>query len=68
MIDLDQQLTITQVRRQVGPRYSDWSTKFFQTIADVLPSKNAKAQWSKNAPGPNRKLVVEPKLASVLGA
>ena len=39
MIDLDRQLVITQVRRQTGPRHAEWSTKFFQTIADALTDK-----------------------------
>jgi hypothetical protein len=36
MIDLDQQLVVTQVRRQTGPRYAEWSARFFQTVADVM--------------------------------
>ena len=41
IIDLDQQLVITQVRRQTGPRYAEWSAKFFQTIADAISEDNA---------------------------
>jgi CubicO group peptidase (beta-lactamase class C family) len=36
MIDLDQQLIITQVRRQSGLRHGDWSAQFFQKIAEVI--------------------------------
>jgi CubicO group peptidase (beta-lactamase class C family) len=32
IIDLDQQLIITQVRRQSGPRYAEWSARFYQAI------------------------------------
>ena len=39
MIDLDQQLIITQVRRQIGPRYGEWSGRFFQTIANAITDK-----------------------------
>jgi CubicO group peptidase (beta-lactamase class C family) len=36
LVDPDQNLVITMVRRQTGPRHADWSNKFFQTIADVI--------------------------------
>lgn len=36
VIDPDQQLIITQVRRQSGARHGEWSPKFFQTIASVI--------------------------------
>jgi hypothetical protein len=36
VIDLDRQLVITQVRRQTGPRYAEWSAKFFETVGDAL--------------------------------
>lgn len=36
VVDPDQNLVITLVRRQTGIRHPDWSTKFFQTIADVI--------------------------------
>lgn len=42
MIDLDQQLVITQVRRRTGPRYAAWSAKFFQTIAGTIKPSKAK--------------------------
>jgi hypothetical protein len=42
MIDLDQQLVITQVRRHTGPRYAEWSAKFYQTIADAIKPGDAK--------------------------
>lgn len=41
IIDLDQQLVITQVRRQTGPRYAEWSAKFFQTIANTISENKA---------------------------
>jgi len=36
MIDRDKDLIIAQVRRGQSERFGEWSTKFFQTIADVL--------------------------------
>jgi CubicO group peptidase (beta-lactamase class C family) len=36
LVDPDQQLIVTQVRRQSGPRSGEWSPRFFQTIAAVL--------------------------------
>ncbi len=36
VIDPEQQLVITQVRRNTGARHAEWSTKFFQTIADTI--------------------------------
>jgi hypothetical protein len=38
MIDLDQGLVVTQVRRRCGLRYGEWSARFFETIADALSS------------------------------
>ncbi len=35
VVDLDQQLLITQVRKQLGPRHEEYWPKFFQTIADA---------------------------------
>ncbi len=35
VIDPDQKLIITQVRRQTGPRHAEFSAKFFETIADL---------------------------------
>jgi len=35
-VDPDRELVVVQVRKQSGPRSSEWSPKFFQTIADVL--------------------------------
>lgn len=36
VVDPEQQLVITQVRRQSGPRHAEWSAKFFQTIAAAI--------------------------------
>lgn len=36
VIDPEQQLVITQVRRNTGARHAQWSPKFFQTIADTI--------------------------------
>ena len=41
VVDPDQQLVITQARRQSGPRHAEWSAKFFQTIADVISADDA---------------------------
>jgi CubicO group peptidase (beta-lactamase class C family) len=35
VVDPEQQLVITQVRRQTGPRHAEWSARFFRTIAEV---------------------------------
>jgi CubicO group peptidase (beta-lactamase class C family) len=35
VVDPEQQLVITQVRKQLGPRHSEYWDKFFRTIADV---------------------------------
>jgi CubicO group peptidase (beta-lactamase class C family) len=53
MIDLDHQVVITQVRRQTGPRYAEWSTKCYQAIADGLT--NDKAADVRLAEGPNQR-------------
>jgi len=39
MVDPEQQLIITQVRKQSGPRHAEWSAKFFQTIAATLENR-----------------------------
>ncbi len=36
VVDPEQQLVITQVRRNKGPRHAEWSPKFFQAIADTI--------------------------------
>lgn len=36
LVDPEQQLVITQVRRQTGPRHAQWSAKFYQTIAECI--------------------------------
>ena len=36
LVDPDQQLVITQVRKRSGPRSAEWSPRFFQTVAAVL--------------------------------
>ncbi len=33
-VDLQEGLIVVQVRKQAGPRFGDWSPKFFQAIAD----------------------------------
>ncbi len=50
MIDLDHQLVITQVRRKPSTRYTQWSARFFQTVADVMIDDNVvpKADNSAN--------------------
>lgn len=45
LADLDRQLVVTQVRKTAGPRYAEWSTRFFQAIADgVLPESRPPAR------------------------
>jgi len=39
VVDLEQQIVITQVRRQLGSRHEEWWPKFFQTIASVTSKK-----------------------------
>lgn len=34
--DLDNQLVVVQIRRQAGPRFAEWQTRFLQTVAAVL--------------------------------
>lgn len=36
LVDPDLELVVVQVRKQSGPRSSEWSPKLFQTIAEVL--------------------------------
>ena len=36
LIDLEQQLVITQVRKRQGPDKGEWSARFFQTIAQCI--------------------------------
>lgn len=36
LADLDQDIVVAQVRKSAGPRYGEWSLKFFQAIADGL--------------------------------
>jgi len=36
LVDPEQELVVTQVRRRSGPRSNEWSPRFFQTIAAVL--------------------------------
>jgi CubicO group peptidase (beta-lactamase class C family) len=36
LIDPEQQLVVTQVRRQSGPRSAEWSARFYQTIVEHL--------------------------------
>jgi CubicO group peptidase (beta-lactamase class C family) len=44
VIDLEQQLVITQVRRRAGPRAGEWSAKFFQTVADAIVNDEPQAR------------------------
>jgi CubicO group peptidase (beta-lactamase class C family) len=39
VVDPEQQLIITQVRKQSGPRSAEWSAKFFQTIAAAMKNE-----------------------------
>lgn len=43
MIDPEQQLIITQARRQTGPRYDQWSSRFYQAVAQALVSDKPKS-------------------------
>jgi len=36
VVDPEQQLVVTQVRKQSGPRSAEWSARFFQTIAAAV--------------------------------
>ncbi|MBC8876330.1 MAG: beta-lactamase family protein [Planctomycetes bacterium] len=36
LVDPEQELIITQVRKQSGPRSAEWSTRFYQTIAATV--------------------------------
>ncbi len=36
LIDLDDDLVITQIRREAGPKHAEWFPRFLQTIADCL--------------------------------
>ncbi len=36
VVDLEQQLIITQVRKHSGPRSGEWSPRFFQTVAAAV--------------------------------
>ncbi len=36
LIDLQQQIVIAQVRQRQGPRNSEWSARFFQTVAQCI--------------------------------
>jgi CubicO group peptidase (beta-lactamase class C family) len=36
LVDLERDLVVVQVRRQGGPRFGQWSTRFFQTIIDGM--------------------------------
>lgn len=41
VVDPEQQLVITQVRKQSGPRSAEWSARFFQTIAATVEDSTA---------------------------
>lgn len=34
--DLENQLIVVQIRRQAGPRFGEWQTKFLQTVAGTI--------------------------------
>jgi CubicO group peptidase (beta-lactamase class C family) len=36
IIDLDHELVIAQVRRRPGPRYAEWSGRFFEAVAEEV--------------------------------
>jgi hypothetical protein len=36
LVDPEQQLVITQVRKQGGPRSAEWSARFFQAVAAAV--------------------------------
>ena len=43
--DLDKELVVTQIRKTAGPRYAEWSLRFFQVIADAeLPESSSPAR------------------------
>jgi CubicO group peptidase (beta-lactamase class C family) len=41
LADLDRGLVVTQVRKTGGPRFGEWSLKFFQAVADRILPENA---------------------------
>jgi CubicO group peptidase (beta-lactamase class C family) len=41
LADLDRGLVVTQVRKTGGPRFAEWSLKFFQAVADRILPENA---------------------------
>lgn len=41
VVDPEQQLVITQVRKQLGPRHAEWWDRFFRTIAEVTSIADA---------------------------
>ena len=41
MVDLDQGLVVTQVRKTAGPRFAEWSLMFFQAIAYGVVAESA---------------------------
>jgi CubicO group peptidase (beta-lactamase class C family) len=43
LIDLERDLVVVQVRRQAGLRFGEWSTRFFQTIADTIMESDGAA-------------------------
>ncbi len=40
--DLDNQLIVVQIRRQAGPRFGEWQTRFLQTVASTIQTKAQK--------------------------
>lgn len=46
VVDPEQQLVITQVRKHTGPRSGEWSARFFQTIAAAVENGTAETSAS----------------------
>ena len=41
LADLDREVVVTQVRKTAGPRYAEWSTRFFQAVAEGVVPENS---------------------------
>jgi CubicO group peptidase (beta-lactamase class C family) len=48
--DLDNALVVVQIRRQAGPRFAEWQTRFLQTVAAVLHPKDVAALPTRTRP------------------
>jgi hypothetical protein len=42
LADLDNGLVVTQIRKTAGPRFGEWSLKFFQAVADGMIRSSAR--------------------------